>query len=413
MGLPRVRSPDSTWSFLRDPYGFISSRCDRFGTDAFETRMLLRPTVCMRGRDAAELFYDESRFTRRGALPRRVVRSLFGRGGVQGLDGDAHRHRKSLFMSLTTPARVARLGEIFAEEWERAAPAWEARGEVTLYPAARELLTRAVCAWAGVPLDEQDVGRRARELSSLYEQAATVGPPYWRLLAARRRLESWGAGLVDSVRAGRLEAPRESALAEIARFGDRDGEPLPARVAAVELLSVLRPTVAVSVYVVHCAVALHEHPAEREKLREPGYDHLFAQEVRRLYPFFPAVAARVREDFEWRGYRLPRGRRVMLDLHGTNHDPRTWDEPRAFRPERFADWTEDRFAFIPQGGGDAAVHHRCPGEGIALELMKVSLRFLAERLRYELPEQDLRIDRRRLPALARSGFVMRHVGPRR
>jgi fatty-acid peroxygenase len=40
-------------------------------------------------------------------------------------------------------------------------------------------------------------------------------------------------------------------------------------------------------------------------------------------PFFPAVAARVRRDFDWKGYRLPRGRRVLLDLYGTDYDPRT------------------------------------------------------------------------------------------
>ena len=65
---------------------------------------------------------------------------------------------------------------------------------------------------------------------------------------------------------------------------------------------------------------------------------MFVQEVRRFFPFFPAVAGRVRETFEWRGYRFDRGTHVMLDLHGTNHDSRVWREPDAFRPERFLQW---------------------------------------------------------------------------
>lgn len=131
--------------------------------------------------------------------------------------------------------------------------------------------------------------------------------------------------------------------------------------------------------------------------------------VRRFYPFFPAVAARVRRDFEWQGYPFPQGQRVLQDLYGTNHDPRAWDPPGAFQPERFRSWEENPFTFIPQGGGDHLVNHRCPGEWITVALMKVGVGFLAGGMAYEVPEQDLRIDRRRLPALPRSGFVISNV----
>jgi fatty-acid peroxygenase len=80
------------------------------------------------------------------------------------------------------------------------------------------------------------------------------------------------------------------------------------------------------------------------------YTEWFTQEVRRFYPSFPAVAARVRSDFDWNGYRFPSGRRTMLDLYGTNHDVRTWDAPDAFRPERFRDATPTAYAFVPQRG---------------------------------------------------------------
>jgi fatty-acid peroxygenase len=33
--------------------------------------------------------------------------------------------------------------------------------------------------------------------------------------------------------------------------------------------------------------------------------------------------------------------------------------------------------FIPQGGGDPETGHRCPGERVAIELIKVAARFLA------------------------------------
>lgn len=128
-----------------------------------------------------------------------------------------------------------------------------------------------------------------------------------------------------------------------------------------------------------------------------------------MYPFFPSIVARVRHDFEWKGYRFPEGRRVMLDLYGTNHDQRAWQAPDQFRPERFRRWDGNPFTFVPQGPGDHYLNHRCPGEWITIELMKVALTFLAKHLTYDVPEQDLRIDRSRLPALPQSRFMMSKV----
>ena len=196
----------------------------------------------------------------------------------------------------------------------------------------------------------------------------------------------------------------------IARHRDLKGDLLDRHTAAVELINVLRPTVAVSVYAVFVAHALHEQPECRQRLRDDhGYAEPFVQEIRRFYPFFPAVVARARHGFEWKGYRFPRGRRVILDLHGTNRDPRSWEDPDEFRPERFRDRDVSPFDFVPQGGGDRLANHRCPGEPISVELMKVAAEFLADRLSYEVPEQDLRIDRSRVPALPRSRFIVGNV----
>lgn len=41
-----------------------------------------------------------------------------------------------------------------------------------------------------------------------------------------------------------------------------------------------------------------------------------------------------------------------------------------------------------------------------MELMKVALHFLTRCLRYEVPEQDLQIDRSRQPALPKSRFLI-------
>ena len=105
--IPRDGALDSTLALLREGYEFVSNRCNRYETDVFQARIMLRRTVCMRGVEAAKLFYDEQRMTRRGAAPLRLQLTLFGRGGVQSLDGQAHRHRKAMFMSLMSSESIA------------------------------------------------------------------------------------------------------------------------------------------------------------------------------------------------------------------------------------------------------------------------------------------------------------------
>src|SRR3954462_884760 len=103
---PRDRPFDSTFAILREGYEFIWNRCRRLQTDLFTARILGQRAVCIHGAEAAAIFYDEGKFQRRGALPRRVVTSLFGKKAVHTLDGDAHRERKAAFLSLMSPASL-------------------------------------------------------------------------------------------------------------------------------------------------------------------------------------------------------------------------------------------------------------------------------------------------------------------
>ncbi|MEK8109644.1 hypothetical protein NKG94_44595 [Micromonospora sp. M12] len=85
--MPADRSPDSTLALLRAGYRFIGERCERYGSDVFQARILLAPTICLRGRPAAMLFYDTERFQRATAMPLRVQRTLTGRGACRGWTG--------------------------------------------------------------------------------------------------------------------------------------------------------------------------------------------------------------------------------------------------------------------------------------------------------------------------------------
>ena len=410
--IPRDSGFDKTLSLLADPYRFVSKRCRLYGTDVFETRLMLRRAICTMGEEAASVFYHPNRFTRRGALPLTALLLLQDKGSAAVLDGDAHRHRKRLMMSMMSPSRVHDLASAFIDAWHQRAERWEAARHVVLAAEVPHVLTRAVCAWAGIQVSDEEADQRTRELVAMYEGAGAVGPRNWRGQVLRSRTERWARDLITRVRRGELAAPPNSALDVIATHRELDGQLMATRHAAVELINILRPTTAVERYITFAAHALAVNPASRAVLEtDDGDEYLdwFVQEVRRFYPFFPLVGGRALTGFEWRGHEFPKGTWMLLDLYGTNHDPRTWDDPDVFRPERFGTWNGSPFTLIPQGGGDHLANHRCAGEAVTLELMKCAVRLLTRTLHYTIPEQDLTVDMSRMPAVPRSRFVMTNV----
>jgi fatty-acid peroxygenase len=414
---PRDPAIDSTLSIWREGYEFIWNRCRRLGSDIFLTRVLGKRAICIHGREAATVFYDRMKLERHGALPRRVITSLFGKGAVHTLDGEAHRQRKAAFMSLMGPGRLDELLRESARQWRRAIARWPSAGEVSLFDEARRVLTISACAWAGIPLAATEVERRACDLARMVDAFGGVGPRLWRGKLARRRTERWMTRLVMAVRRGQLAPDPQSALAAMARLPGEDGRLLDARTAAIEVLNVIRPTVAISWYVAFAALALHEYPAAAERLAAAARTapdgavseeiDWFMQEVRRFYPFTPYLGAVVRAPFSWRGHAFEPGQLVLLDVYGNDHDPELWEDPDEFRPERFARRADDAFGLIPQGGGDRTTGHRCPGEWITMHEVALALHFLTRGVSYQLrPDQDLGFDLARMPTRPRSGVVL-------
>jgi len=412
--IPHDGRGDSTLAFLREGYAFGLRRFSRLRTDAFTTRLMLTPAICVMGSEATHMFYRPGRFTRRGALPRSTVRLLQDKRSVQRLDGAAHRARKALFLAIASDESVARLGEAFSAQWIRALARWRDMPELVLLDEVRRVLCEAVCAWAGVPLSEEDAARRTYEFGAMVDGAGATGTRLARGLALRWRTERWARGLVRDVRSRALQPPSESALRAIALHRDERGELLDEKTAAVELINVLRPTCAVDRYITFTALALHEHPSYRAALERGngGATERFAQEVRRFYPFIPMMGGRALDEFGWRGQRIAKDAWVLLDIYATLHDPHLWQAPFEFRPERFVARVPGAYDLVPQGGGSAASGHRCPGERATLALMKRAVALLTGAMRYAVPPQDTSVDLARIPARPRSGLVIRGVRPR-
>ena len=411
---PHEKNIDDTLALLQEGYLYIKNRLDKHKSDLFQTHLLAQKVICISGKKAAEVFYNMARFVRKGAAPKRVQKTLTGENTVQGMDGETHIHRKSLFMLLTTKQHPKTLADLAAKEWEAAITRWETAEKIVLFDEAKVILCKIACKWAGVPLLETEAEERADDFAAMVDAFGAIGPRHWKGRIARPKTERWIKNIIENVRSRRLKVSKNSALYAIANYKEIDGNLLDAQTAAKELINLLRPIVAISTYITFMALALHEHPEYKNFLLSdadaPYY--LFVQEVRRFYPFTPFVGAKVKEDFIWNKCKFKRETLVLLDIYGINHDSRIWKKPFEFQPERFKNWQYNPFEFVPHGGGDPANGHRCPGENITVEVMKVTLDFLVNKIDYKVPDQDLSYNMSRIPALPKSGFIINKIMPK-
>ena len=272
--------------------------------------------------------------------------------------------------------------------------------------------------WAGRLRD----GTAAVPARVLGRRAAVVGRPagvrrfYDPRLTRRRafpmpiQLVLFGPGTVHSLddaehhhrKAMFLEVLTPDAVAALGRRAEQEWESSVRRWAGRDR---------VVLFVAFDGKARHEHPDWRRRIADGDEPALaaFVQEVRHLYPFVPVLAAPTRTAQDVLGVPLPRGGLVVLDVHGTDHDPAQWPDPDRFDPDRFLEEGVDLDALVPQGGGDAATGHRCPREAVTLTMLALATRVLA-RTPHTLPPQDLGYDLSRIPTRPRSGVVLELPG---
>jgi cytochrome P450 len=156
--------------------------------------------------------------------------------------------------------------------------------------------------------------------------------------------------------------------------------------------------------------ALARHPAALARLRdevdagEDAYLDAVVKETLRLRPVIALVLRRLTEPMEIGGRLLPAGVNVAPCIYLVHRRADVYDEPRAFRPERFLDNPPGTYTWIPFGGGV----RRCLGASFAQFEMKVVLRELVARLdiRAARPQPERRVRRAIVFAPSRGGEIV-------
>lgn len=115
------------------------------------------------------------------------------------------------------------------------------------------------------------------------------------------------------------------------------------------------------------------------------YANHIVQETLRLYPAAWTINREVAEQVEIGGHVYEPGDTLMISQYVMHRDPRYYDEPDRFMPERFAGDLLKRipaFAYFPFGGGPRI----CIGNNFALMEAALLLATIAQRYRLQLKE---------------------------
>ncbi|KAK1326890.1 Cytochrome P450 71A4 [Acorus calamus] len=141
---------------------------------------------------------------------------------------------------------------------------------------------------------------------------------------------------------------------------------------------------------------------EESDIAKMAYLYAVIKETLRLHP--PATMLLPRESMKEatiRGYRVPAKTTVMVNAWAIGRDPKLWEDPEEFRPERFLnssiDFKGNDFQLIPFGSG----RRICPGMQFAMAEVELALASLLYRFDWRLPEKMKaeELDMREAPGL--------------
>ena len=136
---------------------------------------------------------------------------------------------------------------------------------------------------------------------------------------------------------------------------------------------------------------LHEelHSVLNGRSPEPGdlaklpYLDALLHEVLRMYPPAYITARTSIEPSQIGGYDFPAGSTMLMSQWVMHRDPRFYDDPDSFRPERWLDGLAGRLpagAYFPFGDGP----RRCIGQGFAMLEAAIVIGTLAQRFQFRL-----------------------------
>ncbi|MHB8500488.1 MAG: cytochrome P450 [Candidatus Acidiferrales bacterium] len=394
-----------------DPLGYFTQIVREYGDVAGLLILNFRILLINHPDDIEDVLVNHPRKFIKGRVLQANKR-VFGRGLLTS-EGEFWLRQRRLAQPAFHRARIAGYASTMVEYTERLLHEWQDGQERDIHKEMMRLTLQIVGKTlfdADVERDAQDVGK---SLELLLELGAnfrrTIFIPQWlptptnlRLERAIRQIEKVLYRIIAEKRSSGRDAG--DLLSMLLAAQDEDGSRMTdqqLRDEAITLFLAGHETTANTLSWTWWLLA--QNPAVEAKLhaelravlagRAPSFDDLpklvytnhIITESMRLYPPAWGTARTAIEDLEIAGYSVPKGSGVSFAQWTVHRDPRWYEAPEEFRPER---WEGDllkripRFAYFPFGGGP----RQCIGNTFALMESALVLATVAQQFRFRLVE---------------------------
>jgi cytochrome P450 len=326
-------------------------------------------------------------------------------------DGDEHRQKRKLLMPAFHREALRNYLTTMETLTARYLERWERLGEFKWFDENKRLTFEIACTLlTGNTMDDDaQTAQLSQHFTDLTNGLTSLplnlpGMPYAKALKARDALLAYIEGRVRE----RMANPGTDALSLLVLARDENGDGLSMQELVVQALLLLfaghetttsmltsfcmclaqQPEVWAKARAEQEALAI-EDALTVDHLKQMPYLEQVLKEVERLYAPVPGGFRGVVEPFDFNGYHVPKGWRVLYTIPSAHNDASIYANPERFDPERFAperDGEYKPFSLVGFGGGPRV----CIGYAFAQMEMKIIASHLLRHYTWELvPDQNL------------------------
>jgi cytochrome P450 len=398
----------NAFEYLREPLAFLRGAAAKYGDVVDVALGPMKATLVSHPDLVEDVLVTRNRLWQKDVFMRSSLGPVLGQGLLSS-EGDFWRRQRRLAQPAFHRDRIASYANVMVAHATRLASVWR-DGEVRDVHDDMMRLTLEIVAeslfGAHVGDRAKDVGEAVAAILEVVSDPVELFLPFLKHLPTPRRVRfRRGIEDLDKIIYGVIDQRRRSGkesddlLSMLLHARDEDGSRMSDRQLRDECMTLFlagHETTAIALSWTWYLLA--RHPAARRELdeelaavlgdRAPALDDVpklahasrIVQESLRLYPPAWSLGREALCDLDLGGHRIRRGQQVWFCPWSIQRDPRWFDDPDAFRPER---WKGDfqktlpRYAYFPFGGGPRL----CIGNAFAQMEAVLLLAVLARRFR--------------------------------
>jgi len=409
------------WVFLRvlRDSSIATYRAEAYSADILERHLFWRRTFFVNEPNAIKhILLDNAANYTKTEITRRLLEPGLGRGLLTSEGDTWRRHRRIMAPSFDHRSIVAyaplmtEIAEDLAAQWDTLPAGGEVDVAAAMMHATLHIISRTMFSSDSdeiVDIVERGVEHYQSEIRPGLIDLLEL--PQWlsRLTSWRRpeRVFSEFDKMIDRLltargRAGDGEAPKDLLARLLAARDEETGGGMTMQEVRNQVVTIFmagHETTALAL--TWTWYLLSQHPAAQAKLhaelaavlggRTPRhedlgklrYTRMVLEESMRLYPPAHTLSRAALDDDEVLGRRIPARAQILIVPWLLHRNPKLWDRPGEFDPERFAPeraGSRHRFAYIPFGAGQRI----CIGAAFAMAEAMLLLATIAQRYRLRL-----------------------------